>query len=214
MVLPLHAKAVVAALCGLVGSHWPALPDPSVLAAQIEQETCVSIRSATCYTSRAELKMPREYGFNYGQITVTATFNNFETAKHLDPSLADWRWEDRLDSTKGLIALLAMDRQAYQFCKPLMGSPADAMACMLAVYNGGAGGFRSDRRVCTNTKGCDPRKWFGNVENTSLKAKKPAAGYGQSFFQINRGYVANVMGSRRPKYLPLTTEEACYRPLR
>lgn len=208
--LPHAAAAVVGAMCVLVPAHWPQLPDASVVAAQIEQETCVRLTSPTCYSSKAQLKTSREYGFNYGQITVTPTFNNFNVAKGLDPALRDWQWKDRLDSTRGLIALLAMDKQAYAPCASMMATDADRQACMLAVYNGGLGGFRSDRRVCSNTRGCDPTRWFGNVEHTSLKAKRPAAGYGQSFFQINRGYVANVMGPRRPKYIPLT-EALCPR---
>lgn len=206
--LPILAPAAVAAMCALVPAHWPGLPDAAAVAAQIEQETCVTLRSKTCYSPKAELKTAREYGFNYGQITVTRAFNNFEQAKRLDPALADWRWEDRLDGTRGLVALLAMDRQAYASCAGMMSTDRDRLACAFAVYNGGLGGFRSDRRVCSNTRGCDPTRWFGNVEGTSLKAKKPARGYGQSFFQINRGYVSAVMGSRRPKYVPLT-EKSC-----
>lgn len=207
--LPILAPAAVAALCALVPAHWPALPQPAVLAAQIEQETCVRLTDRTCYSPAAQLKTAREYGFNYGQITVTAAFNNFQTVRRLDAALASWQWADRLDGAKGLIALLAMDRQAYNACAPLMAQGADRMACMLAVYNGGLGGFRSDRRLCSNTRGCDPTRWFGNVADTSLKARKPAAGYGQSFFQINRGYVSSVLGPRLPKYGPLV-EKLCY----
>lgn len=200
---PAAAAKAVSALCFLVSTYWPAVPSVAVLAAQIEQETCVSLTSRTCFTPNAELKTPREYGFNYGQITVTPAFNNFEVVKRMDRSLRDWRWEDRLDGSRGLIALQLMDRQAYSACTPMMGSPEDRTACMLAVYNGGLGGFRSDRRVCSNTKGCDPTRWVGNVATTSLKQKTPAAGYGQSFFQINRGYVAAITGPKLTKYKPL-----------
>jgi hypothetical protein len=209
MGMPALAPAAIAAFCTLAPGHWPGLPVPSVPVAQIEQETCVTLTSRACYSPRAELKTAREYGFSYGQITVTATFNNFLVVKRLDAALARWQWTDRFDSSKGLIALLALDRQAYNSCAPMMLSAEDRMACMLAVYNGGLGGFRSDRRLCSNTKGCDPTRWFGNVEVTSLKARKPAAGYGQSFFQINRGYVSAVMGARRTKYEPLV-EKLCY----
>jgi hypothetical protein len=208
-VLPHAAAAVIGAMCILLPKHWAEMPEPSVLAAQIEQETCVRLDSPTCYSPRAQLRTAREYGFNYGQITVTPSFNNFNMVKGLDASLRGWQWADRLDSTNGLIALFAMDRQMYGPCSAMMSTGTDRLACMLAAYNGGMGGFMSDRRVCSNTRGCDPSRWFGNVERTSLKAKKPAAGYGQSFFEINRGYVSNVMGTRRPKYLPLT-EALCH----
>ena len=41
------------------------------------------------------------------------------------------------------------------------------------------------------------------IEHTSTKAKQPVSGYGQSFFQINRAYVRNVMQVRQAKYHPL-----------
>jgi len=79
-------------------------------------------------------------------------------------------------------------------------SPADRLAMAFAAYNGGGGGLASDRRACAGTHGCDPGKWFGNVERTSLKAKAAVPGYGQSFFQINRDYVRNIMIARRVRY--------------
>ena len=59
----------------------------------------------------------------------------------------------------------------------------------------------SDRRVCQATAGCDPGRWFGHVEKTSLKARAAIKGYGKSFFDINREYVVNVLQVRRSKYI-------------
>jgi membrane-bound lytic murein transglycosylase MltF len=56
------------------------------------------------------------------------------------------------------------------------------------------------------TKGCDPEKWFGNVEKTSLKAKTAVKGYGQSFYQINRGYVRSIWFDRRQRYTFMDTK--------
>jgi len=73
-----------------------------------------------------------------------------------------------------------------------------------ASYNGGIGGLDRERRICNLTKGCDPKKWFGHVENYCLKSK--TALYGQrSACQINREHVIDVMKVRAPKYKKFMT---------
>lgn len=61
-----------------------------------------------------------------------------------------------------------------------------------------------DRTLCIYTKGCDPTKWWDNVERTSNKSKVPVKGYGMSFFDINREYVRRTirLKPRRAKYVP------------
>jgi hypothetical protein len=192
----------IALLCALLPQFWAAMPLPSTLPAQMEQETCSSLHSPKCFNPRAELRTPREYGFGLGQLTVTPSFNNFSEVKNTQPALKTWLWNQRFDAEKQIVALLTMDRQAFKACSTLMAGPDDALQCAFSVYNGGLGGLRADRRLCANTKGCDPTRWFGNVERVSTKAKVPAKGYGQSFYQINRGYVRNIVLVRRPKYEP------------
>ena len=205
--LPAASGPVLALLCGLLPQFWPAHPMPSAMPAQVEQETCDPRASQKwkCFNPKAELKTSREYGFGLGQLTVTPAFNNFNVVTRQYPALRNWQWAQRYQPREQLIALLSMDRTAYSACANLMGTPYDSLACTFASYNGGLGGFRSDRRVCANTAGCNPRIWFGNVEHTSAKAKVPASGYGQSFFQINRAYVRSVLVVRRGKYVePMT----------
>jgi len=74
------------------------------------------------------------------------------------------------------------------------------MAFTFSAYNGGFGGVLKDRVLCSKTPGCDSSKWLGNVENTSFRSRTSVKGYGQSFFDINRGYVRNIMVVRSPKY--------------
>jgi hypothetical protein len=179
--------------------YWPTAPSISYLAAQIEQETCVSLKSSGCWNPKTELKTDREYGFGLSQITVTSKFNNFLEAKKWDKALADWQWEDRYNphyQTRALVVYMRNLNNQVNGAYDINNQYAFA----LSAYNGGMGGVIKDRSLCKMTSGCDSRLWWGNVENTSLKAKTTVKGYGQSFFQINRGYVANIMKVRYKKY--------------
>lgn len=198
--LPPGAVKYLPALQSEAAAHWPDVPAVSVLAAQVEQETCVSLKSPKCWNPRTELKTGREYGFGLGQLTVTSRFDNFREARKLDGSLSDWQWADRYDAARQLRALVLMDRAPYQRLASLVPDKTERMAMALASYNGGLGGVLQDRRLCAARPGCDPAKWFGHVERTSAKARTAQAGYGKSFFEINRGYVRSVMYDRRGKY--------------
>lgn len=197
---PPSALGYLPVLRAEVVRSWPDAPDAAALAAQVEQETCISLRSRSCWSPHAELKTPREYGFGLGQITVTPRFNNFEAARLLDASLTRWAWEDRFDAARQLRVLVLMDRQAYRAVARAP-DPRERFAMALSAYNGGAGGLSADRRLCGQVAGCDPARWFDNVERVSLKARTAAAGYGQSFFAINRGYVRAVLVDRRARYV-------------
>lgn len=198
--LPSGAAQYLPVLSSEQMMHWPDVPIRSSLAAQIEQETCPSLKSSKCWNPRAELKTAREYGFGLGQLTVTAKFDNFKEARKLDASLRDWRFEDRYDAVKQIRTMVLMDRAAYTRLASLVQDERERLAMAFSAYNGGLGGVLQDRRLCASIPGCDPGKWFGHVEKTSLKAKTKTAGYGQSFYDINRGYVRAVMIDRRQRY--------------
>ncbi len=183
-----------------ISTYWEELTWPSVLAAQIRQETCPSMSSRLCWNPRAELKTSREYGFGLGQITITTRFNNFQEAKKLNPILKTWEWGNRYDADYQIKALVLMNKDNYARFKAIPDTH-ERLAFTFAAYNGGVGGVLSDKAVCRAVPGCDDKRWFGNVEHHSKKAKVPVSGYGMSFFQINRGYVTHVMGNYRVRYL-------------
>lgn len=191
------ATPYFAQMRGAIEEVWPDLPLRSALPAQVEQESL--------WNPRAELCVPkpscsRERGVGFGQFTVTPRFNTFLEVQRLHPKLKDWPWAERFDPERQFIAILAKDKDLYRVCRPLMSNDWGGLACTMSSYNGGYGGFTSDRKLCSNTKGCNPRVWTGNIEKTSLKAKQKLQGYGKSFFEINREYVRNVLIVRRTKY--------------
>jgi len=199
--IPAGAVEYAPILVAVQRQHWPELPEPWTLAGQTEQESCVSLTSRRCWNPKVELKTSREYGVGFGQITVayradgSVRFDTFAQLKQEHEALRDWRWEDRYDPARQLLAIVLMDQSLYRtFSGP------DRIAFTLAAYNGGRLGTRQDMRLCANTPGCDPSRWFGHVELTSLKTRRVNAGYGQSAFAINRGYVAQVLTQRRAKY--------------
>lgn len=189
------------ALIDVMKRKWPDNPYPSAVAGQIEQETCITLTHKKCWSRFAELKTSRERGAGLGQITtVFGKFDAMDEAKKLDNELKDWSWEDTYNAEMQMVALLAMMKRNYGLFKST--SDLDRYAFALAAYNGGIGGVQSDQRICRNTKGCDDKLWFGNVENTSLKSRVKLKGYGSSFFDINREYPVNILMKRRQKYKP------------
>lgn len=198
--IPPNAAKYLPILIEEADDVWFEMPLPSALAAQVEQETCISLTHSKCWNPHAELKTSREYGFGLGQLTVTSRFNAFEEVREMDRGLKAWKWEDRYDPRMQLRALVIKDRFNWrQF--PDAASVEDQLAFALAAYNGGVGGTRADKKLCSATPGCNPREWFDNVALTSLKAKTKVKGYGKSFFEINREYVYNILKIRRQKYV-------------
>lgn len=200
--LPRRAREYIPILQSEQYRLWPELQQPPLLAAQVEQETCPSLRHRQCWNPRAELKTSREQGVGLGQVTRTARFDTLaELRKSYRMELADWAWdsESLYDPRMQLRGLVLGDLQCWRVIRGAA-TERDRLAFTFAGYNGGLGGVASDRKLCGGTPGCDSRIWFGNVERTSLKAKTVASGYGRSFFDVNRDYVRNIMVVRVKKY--------------
>lgn len=186
---------------------WPDAPMPSFLAAQVEQESCISLTHSKCWNPRAELKTKRENGIGLGQFTRayradgSIRFDKISELAAAHKSLHGWSWEKRYDANYQLTAIVEMDKAIFTRQRGAA-TDRDRLSFMLSAYNGGESGALQDRRLCSNTKGCDPSRWLGHVANTSLKSRMPHPGYRHSFFAINREYVNNVLDVRRQKYEP------------
>lgn len=181
----------------LTNQYWPDLPMRTYIHAQIEKESLWNPRAQLCVPKPS---CSRELGVGFGQFTVTKTMNVWKEVKLKYRPLNDWEWEDRFDPQRQITAMLLYNKDIYARCRPLMSSDWGGLACTASSYNGGFGGFSADRRLCSNTAGCDPYKWTGNVELTSTKSKVRVEGYGEPFYYINRGYVKKIMTDFSPKY--------------
>lgn len=186
-----------------IAAHWPDAPDWALFAGQIEKESCITLKHPRCWNPRAELRTSREQGVGLGQITRTSRFDSLAELRAQFPrELAGWSWDSPslYDPAFQIRAVLLMDRRNHRALTGV-GEP-DRMDMALAAYNGGMGGLLGERQLCRSTRGCDPNRWAGHVEHTSMKSRVAKPGYGQSFFQINRGYPPGVR-QRAEKYRPL-----------
>lgn len=205
--VPKNAHKYLPQLVDVQQTIWPSAPMPSFLAAQVEQESCISLTHSKCWNPTAQLKTKREWGRGFGQVTTayradgSIRFDKQEELRQQFPSLRGWTTERWADPSYQLTAIVEMDKSIYRRQRDAA-TDRDRLSFTLSAYNGGEGGVLQDRRLCANTPGCDKNRWAGHVEKTSLKSKQPHPGYRQSFFAINREYVTNVLDVRRPKYEP------------
>ena len=209
--LPMGAKQYGSLLKAEQIRLWPDHPKPVWLFGQVEQETCASLKSKVCWTANAKLETSREYGFSFGQFTVaynadgSERFNTWKDIKARNSiELADWNWNNRLDPVLGLRAMVLYDYQLYRSVVKFSSNPVDSLRFSYSAYNGGLGGLLGDVKLCKNTANCDPTSWHGNgvklgVADTSNKSRTKWHGYGQSAYDINRGYVI-LIEKRSTKY--------------
>jgi hypothetical protein len=208
--LPVGAKLYLPSLVKEVEKFWPDHPRREILAALVEQESCISLTHPKCWSPKVELKTPREYGFGLGQKTVayradgSERFNAWaDSRRAFRAELAGWTWENRYDARMQLRAVVLDNRACYLRMAKTIGIGPNALAMCDAAYNGGFDGVQTDRRMCAASAGCNPSIWFGNVERFSMKSKEKWRGYGASAFDINRGHVRAVTITRPAKYVGL-----------
>lgn len=205
--LPKNAYALMPVVIQAIDDIWPDMPMRSYFPAQIEAESCITLTHSKCWNPRAELKTSREYGFGLGQITIayradgSERFNVFEEVRLQHPDLRSWQWEDRYNPLMQIKAIVVKNRVNWGQIKWATADLDNKMAFLATFYNGG--NPSKDRNLCVNAAGCDPSKWWGNVERYSVKSKTPLKEYGnRSLFQISREYPVKVLRDRRPKYIP------------
>jgi hypothetical protein len=201
--LPAGAVKYLPALKAEQQRLWPDHPDPAILGSLVEQESCASLKSRSCWNPTARLKSAREEGAGMGQITRTWRADGAQRFDSLAglrtryaSELSTWNWGNVYERPDlQLRAIVLMSRDAY---RPFRTTPA-ALAFGDAGYNGGAAGVQQERRACALTVGCDAGLWFKHVELHCLKSRQPLYG-GRTACDINREHVRNVLMVRRQKY--------------
>lgn len=187
---------------------WKDHPKPEVLAGLVEQESCPSLKSKSCWNPTAKLKSDREEGAGIGQITRAYDHNGgirFDALADLrsrhDSELHDWSWANvysRADLQ--FRALVLMSKDNYNVFR----NATSKLEFADAAYNGGSAGVQKERRACSLSPGCDPNLWFGHVSLHCLKSKQPLYG-GRNACDINREHVEYVFHKRSSKYKELMT---------
>ncbi len=183
--------------------YWPDHPAPWLLAALVEQESCVNLKFKSCWNPSARLKSAREEGAGVGQITRVYRSDGSERfdaladmRREYGSDLAELSWDtiyQRPDLQFRALVLMSRDSARVFRAAP------DVLAFGDAGYNGGAGGVQKERRACALTHGCNPGLWFVNVERHCLKSRQPLYG-GRNACDINREHVVNVLRVRAEKY--------------
>lgn len=90
-----------------------------------------------------------------------------------------------------LRALVLWDRRLWLGAGWARGDE-DRMAVMLAGYNGGEGWITRERRACAARPGCDPDRWWGQLEGVCLRAAWAC--------RENRDYPRLILRHWAPRY--------------
>lgn len=204
--IPKQASEHIPTLVKEQKTFWPTHPKPQYLASLIEHESCISLTHSRCWNPKSRLKSAREEGGGLGQITRayrqdgTIRFDALQEIRNKHIELKELSWYNvytRPDLQIRAVVFKMQDNYKYYY---RFTDKENALAFADAAYNGGIGGLDNERRACYISNGCDPTKWFDNVENFCLKSK--AALYGQrSACDINRHHVEDVLVTRAPKYV-------------
>lgn len=167
----------------------------------IEHESACP-RPSSCWRPTARLKSAREEGAGLGQLTRawrsdgSLRFDKLGEMREAHPALRELSWStiyQRPDlQIRTMIVMVKADYQRFA-------GTAVPLHFADAAYNGGWGGVQKERRACGLKAGCDPQRWFGQVERVCLKSRAPLYGT-RSACDINRHHVADVVNVRAPKY--------------
>lgn len=199
-----------------VYKNFPDLEPKAYIPALIEHESCLSLKHSRCWNTKSQLKtywnpketnrINREEGAGLGQLTRAwykdgrLRFDSLTELKNKHKNqLVDLNWGNiytRVDLQ--VRAIVLMTRDNYKSLYDVKDN-WERLAMTDSAYNGGLSGLQKERRLCGLTKGCDPGKWFGHVENTSVKSTDVLYG-GRSPKEINRAHVADILLTRLPKY--------------
>lgn len=206
--IPEKAKQYLPTLIKEQEAYMPGFFKPEYFPALVEHESCISLTHSRCWSPTAKLQTKRELGIGFFQFTKTFHPNGkirfdtlTETAKRFS-ALKGLSWNNvasRPDLQLRAGVLLVKDNwNKFSIIK----DKDVRLAFTDSAHNGGSKAVFDSRRICGLRKGCDPNKWFGHVEKTLPKSRKPLYA-GRSAYDINTHHVKDVLITRMPKYKKL-----------
>ena len=217
--IPDKAKVLLPQIKEITNDTFPLYPHQSTIHAYVpalfEHESCITLKSRRCFSPKSRLFSTRKNGQKEegaGLTQLTRVWHRsgnirFDTLTRLTrkypKQLSELTWRNVYDRPDlQMKAGLLLWRDNYNRIKRVYGfgmREIDLIAMSDAAYNGGYGGLRKDIRLCMTTKGCNPKKWFNNVEKTCSKSKRKLYGR-RSACEINRHHVRDIMFRRLLKY--------------
>ena len=216
--VPEKAPKLIPEIYSAVDTILPGFQLYAYFPALVEQESCLYLTHRRCFSATSRLYAKRksgqvEEGAGVMMLTRVRRKNGklrFDTLTNLVRKypyiLKELNWKNvyrRPDLQVKAGVLLWRDN--YNRIKRNYGrgmSEIDLIAFADSAYNGGYGGLRNDIRKCQTTKGCNRKKWFGNVEKACSKSKRTIYGKRSACF-INREHVENIFKIRLLKYYVL-----------
>ena len=191
----------------------PELSKPYYFAALYEHESCLSLTHSKCMNPASEYKRYDkttgklvEQGVGLGQTTRAYRANGvlrFDTLAGMKSiyrtHLQELNWDNitkRPDLQIRIGILLTMEN--YRALSKVI-DPQERLYMADAAYNGGLRDLNQERTLCNLKPGCDPQKWFGNVEKIVYKSQAKIHN-GRSSYEVNRHHVKDVFFNRMPKY--------------
>lgn len=195
--IPAAATKALLLMLAVEACEFGSQIDTSYYAAQIEAESAWNIN--------ATLRNSREFGAGLSQFTTAYNpdgSTRFDAAAELRA-----KYKQELDGFKGaglydprlaMRALILKNRDNYTLIQDAA-DQRNRVAFAMASYNAGSNLVRKDRLLCANTVDCDPAQWYEHVEKQGYQSKARWQGYGQSAFDITRGYVRKIE-AKRPNY--------------
>jgi hypothetical protein len=203
--IPEQAKQYFSTVKTEASIYMPEFKPQAYFGALIEHESCISLKHSKCWNPTSRLKTSREEGAGLGQITRaynpdgSLRFDLLTEMKTRNSELKELSWSNVYQRPDLQIrAIILLSRTNYGKLS-MIPDNFERLSMADAAYNGGLGGVFNERRACGLAKGCDPSKWFDNVENYCLKSKKVIYGL-RTPCDINRHHVEDVMHLKLPKY--------------
>lgn len=182
--------------------YWPSHPSPWNLAGLAEQESCISLTHSKCWNPTVQLKTAREEGAGILQVTRayradgSLRFDTLTDLRSKYAPLADMSWQNiysRPDLQLRALVLLSKESAAP------FAHTSSPLEFGDSAYNGGVSDVKKSRRACAMSPGCDPQKWFDNVERHCVKSRQIIYGT-RSACDINIGHTRLIFKVRSFKY--------------